>query len=156
MGDVSRKTILIVEDDQDAIDAMELVLKDEGYRVISALNADAALDQVHSQKPDLILLDVMMPAGTEGFHFVWTLRRDPDLDCRSIPILILTAIHQTTSLKLYPDQSDSVYTPYEYLPVQGFLDKPASSEDVISEVRRVLKEAGAARRSDQEARDQSQ
>ncbi len=140
MGDVAKQTILIVEDDHDAVDAMQLVLEDEGYRIVSAPNADAGLDKVRSEKPDLILLDVMMPAGTEGFHFVWTLRRDLDPDCRDIPIVILTAIHQTTRLKLHPDQSDGVYGPYEYLPVQGFLDKPASSEELISEVKRALEQ----------------
>jgi len=153
MQDVSKQTVLLVEDDQDAVEAMRLVLEDEGYRVVSAPDADVALRQVHSEKPDLILLDVMMRTGTEGFHFVWTLRRDSDPACRDIPVILLSAIHQTTPLKFYPDQSDGTYEPYEYLPVQGFLDKPASSEQVISEVKRVLEETSTPTSSAPEAED---
>lgn len=138
MTDSPEKTILIVEDDEDAAAALQLVLEDEGYAVVRAPDADAADEAVRSKAPDLILLDVMMPDGTEGFHFVWKLRRHADPALQSIPIILLTAIHQKTKLKLYPDQSDGVYQPYEYLPVEGFLDKPASSEELISEVKRVL------------------
>lgn len=149
MKETPKKTILIVEDDPDAADATRIVLEDEGYGVTSAPNAETALKQIHSNKPDVVLLDVMMPAGTEGFHFVWDLRRDADPSCRKIPIIVLSAIHQTTRLQLYPDQSDSVYEPYEYLPVQGFLDKPASSEEIIAEVGRVLAEGDASATDDE-------
>ena len=151
MHDAPKQTILLVEDDQDAVEAMRLVLEDEGYRVVSAPDAEVALRQVHSEKPDLILLDVMMRTGTEGFHFVWTLRRDSDPARRDIPVILLSAIHQTTPLRFYPDQSAGTYEPYEYLPVQGFLDKPASSEQVISEVKRVLEETSAPTSSAPEA-----
>ena len=148
MGDTEEKMILIVEDDEDAADVLALVLESEGYTVVKASDADAAYEEVHARKPALILLDVMLPTGTEGFHFVWKLRRDPDPSCRDIPIIVLTAIHQKTKLKLYPDQSDGVYEPYEYLPVQGFLDKPASSQALLSEVKRALRDQAALARSD--------
>ncbi len=80
----------------------------------------------------------MMPSGTEGFHFVWKLRKDENEEHRNIPIIVLTAIHERTWAKFYPDRTDPVYKPDEYLPVQGFLDKPASSEQIISKIKEVL------------------
>jgi CheY-like chemotaxis protein len=136
-----RKTILIVEDDPDAAEADRILLEGEGYSTTSAMDARSAFERVRSDDPDLILLDVMMPDGTEGFHFVWGLRRDADPRCRAIPIIVLSAIHQTTPLRFYPDQSDSHYQPYEYLPVQAFLDKPASSERLLAEIAAALRNA---------------
>jgi CheY-like chemotaxis protein len=142
VGDRGQKRILIVEDDPDAAEAERILLEDEGYQATIATDVRSAFEKVHGDRPDLILLDVMMPNGTEGFHFVWRLRTDPDPQCRAIPIIILTAIHRTTALKLYPDQSDGYYQPYEYLPVQGFLDKPAPSERIIAEIGAALRQTG--------------
>jgi len=138
MAEAAGKKILIVEDDADTVEALTLVLEKNGYAVASAPNAEDGLELVKSERPDLVLLDVMMPAGTEGFHFVWTLRKDPDPDLRDIPIIVLTAIHETSPLKLYPDKSDSTYGPYEYLPVQGFFDKPVDMTKLTSEVARLI------------------
>jgi CheY-like chemotaxis protein len=134
-----RRTILIVEDDPDAVEANRILLEGEGYHTISATDPCSALERMRSERPDLILLDVMMPSGTEGFHFVWNLRRDPDPCCRAIPIIVLSAIHRTTPLRFYPDQSDGYYQPYEYLPVEALLDKPASSERLLAEIAAALR-----------------
>ena len=120
---------------------MTLVLEKEGYEVCSAPNAEDGLKAVKSERPGLVLLDVMMPAGTEGFHFVWTLRKDLEAECRDIPIIVLTAIHESSPMKLYPDRSDGTYDAYEYLPVQGFFDKPVDITKLLAEVKRLL--AGA-------------
>jgi len=138
MSETAVKRILVVEDDRDAADMMKLVLESEGHSVSTAADAEQGMKKLRAEKPDLVLLDVMMRTGTEGFHFVWNLRKDRDAGCRDIPIIILSAIHQGTKLRFYPDQSDGFYQPYEYLPVQGFLDKPASPEQLVMEVKRVL------------------
>jgi len=136
-------TILIVEDDADMAEAMRIILESKRYQVISASSKDEGLDKVRAKRPDLILLDIMMPDGTEGFHFVWELRRDPDAEVRDIPIIVVTALHDTTDLRFYPDQSDDTYQAGEYLPVQEFVDKPVEPADLLSRVERVLSGAGA-------------
>jgi two-component system alkaline phosphatase synthesis response regulator PhoP len=130
--------ILIVEDDPDYQETLKLVLESEGYAVVTAGSAKEGLQKVRAENPNAILLDVMMPEGTEGFHFVWDLRKDENPALRDIPILILSAIHESTPFKFYPEQSDGVYGPGEYLPVQGFLDKPVAPDKLISEVKRLL------------------
>ena len=131
--------ILVVEDDVDAADAVKTILESEGYQVTTAESPEKAWDAVRAQSPDAILLDVMMPSGTEGFHFVWDLRNADDQKVREVPIIILSAIHEGTPLRFYPTQSDGTYAPGEYLPVQAFLDKPVEPSKLLTEVARVLK-----------------
>ena len=138
MAEAAGKKVLIVEDDPDTVEALTLVLQKNGYQTVSAPNAEEGLKKVKGERPNIVLLDVMMPAGTEGFHFVWTLRKDADPECRDIPIIVLTAIHETSPMKLYPDQTDTSYGPYEYLPVQGFFDKPVDMDKLLAAIERFV------------------
>jgi twitching motility two-component system response regulator PilH len=139
MAETDRQTkILIVEDDQDQADAIRIMLEVEGYDTLHAPDAPKGLAMAREARPDLILLDVMMPTGTEGFHFVWDLRKDPDPQVKDVPIIVMTAIHEKTKLRFYPDQADPTYQPGEFLPVQTFLDKPVQSEELLREIKQVL------------------
>lgn len=131
-------TVLIVEDDADMAETIRVILESKDYQVISAASKDEGLEKVRTERPALILLDIMMPEGTEGFHFVWELRRDPDAEVRDIPIIVVSALHETTNLRFYPDQSDDTYQAGEYLPVQDFVDKPLDPADLLSRVERLL------------------
>jgi CheY-like chemotaxis protein len=144
MGNEGAKKILIVDDDPDIVGSLTMALESAGYATASAGNAEEGLDKVRAERPDLVVLDVMMPAGTEGFHFVWSLRKEDDVGIRDLPIIMLTAIHDGSPLKFYPEQSDGTYQPYEYLPVQAFLDKPVQLEKLFSEVQRLLAEDQAS------------
>lgn len=131
-------SILVVEDDADMAETIRIILESKRYRVIGASSKNEGLDKARAERPDLILLDVMLPEGTEGFHFVWELRRDPDAEVRDIPIIVVSALHETTNLRFYPDQSDDTYQAGEYLPVQDFVDKPLDPADLLSRVERLL------------------
>ena len=130
--------ILVVDDDPDIVRATRLVLEAQGYRVVSAASAAEGKRALAAERPDLILLDVMMPTGTEGFHFVWDLRNDPDPARRDTPIVVMSAIHRTTDLRLYPEEADQEYAPGEFLPVQAFLDKPVDLSELVHVVQNVL------------------
>jgi CheY-like chemotaxis protein len=144
MADTAAKKILIVEDDPDAAEALRILLESEGYETATAADARAGLAKVRAERPDLVMLDVMMPAGTEGFHLVWELRKDPDPSLRDVPIVVLTAIQKAVGLKLRPEAGDTDYQPGEFLPVQAFLDKTASSAELIATVKRVLAKGKAS------------
>ncbi|OIO89889.1 MAG: hypothetical protein AUJ92_20295 [Armatimonadetes bacterium CG2_30_59_28] len=101
-------------------------------------SAEKGLSKVQSDRPDIIILDVMMPDGTEGFHFVWSLRQHADRNIADTPILMVTAIHDKTKLRIYPDRTDGTYKSGEFLPVQGFIDKPAQPEDLVAKIKGVL------------------
>jgi len=134
--------ILVVDDDADLVETIRLVLESKNYRVVSALSAKEGLDKVKSERPDLILLDIMMPQGTEGFHFVWNLRQEQEKYFQEVPIIVMTAIHQKTDLRFYPDTGDASYKAGEYLPVQDFLDKPVQPDRLLERVEHALKTWG--------------
>jgi signal transduction histidine kinase/CheY-like chemotaxis protein len=80
--------VLVVDDDPDVRDMLSRTLERDGWTTAVAEDGRAALDAVSAQKPDLILLDLMMPR-MDGFEFVSELRKQPDW--RSIPIIVITA-----------------------------------------------------------------
>jgi len=132
---MANEKILIIDDDDDLVLAMRLPLEAAGYKVARAASGEEGLKKVKEVKPDLIILDVMMDSTTAGFQVSLTLR-SPDAKSEfaaysRIPILMLTAIHQTTPMRFGPDQ--------EYLPVDAFLEKPIEPSKLLEQVRRYLK-----------------
>ena len=135
---MSRAKVLTVDDDRDLVETLRIVLESDGYEVVEAHDPGAGLEKVRSERPDLVLLDVMMPNATEGFHFVWKLRSLEGEYFRAVPVILLTAIHERTELRFYPDSDDGTYKAGEYLPVQDFVDKPVDPRDLLARVARVL------------------
>jgi len=80
--------ILIVDDDPHAVEILTRMLGREGYACVSAASGPAALDMLHEQPVDVILLDVMMP-GMDGLQVCERLRKDDTM--REIPVILLTA-----------------------------------------------------------------
>ena len=84
------KTILVVDDNEDIRSFLSLVLLKEGYEVVLASDGAEALEKIKATKPDLILLDVMMP-GLSGLDVLSIIRDDKDKKINEIPIMIITA-----------------------------------------------------------------
>jgi CheY-like chemotaxis protein len=128
--------ILVIDDDPDIILAARMCLEDVGHEVIDAKNGMEGLQKIQADRPDLIILDVMMDTATEGFQLALKLRNpDPKsewAEYNKIPILMLTAIHSTTPLRFEPD--------IDYLPVELFVDKPIDPEDLQRKVEWILSE----------------
>jgi CheY-like chemotaxis protein len=130
--------ILCVDDEPNILTGLKAALSVKGHEVIPAASPEEALAAVMEHRPDLILLDVMMPTGSEGFHVVWRLRQLDDEELANIPVIMATAVHEHTELRFYPEQTDGTYEPGEFLPVQGWLDKPYTNEALYATVDRVL------------------
>ena len=126
--------ILIIDDDPDIVLAVRMSLEAEGYEVIEASSGAQGIDMIKAERPDLIILDVMMETKTEGFQMALKLHSpDPTsefVEYKDIPILMLTAIHSTTPLRFEPD--------IDYLPVELFVDKPIELEDLVGKVEWML------------------
>jgi class 3 adenylate cyclase len=87
--------ILIVDDEPFNVDYLEQELEDLNYLIMTASNGKEALDQVRSEKPDLILLDIMMPV-MDGFEVLEQLKVDPLL--RNIPVIVISAMNDLESV----------------------------------------------------------
>jgi CheY-like chemotaxis protein len=131
--------ILIVDDDKDLVAVLRIALESGGYRVTSAYDLPSGLQAAADQRPDCIVLDIMMPHATEGFHFVWRLRQQNEAYFKNVPIVVFSAIHEKTDLRFYPDSSDGTYKAGEFLPVQDFIDKPVDPAVLLERVGRALR-----------------
>jgi DNA-binding response OmpR family regulator len=89
MTKAGNPTILVVDDDPEIVTMLSLRLGKRGYRVVSATDGNAALAAAHRERPDLVVLDVMMP-GKTGWEVARTLRHDPVSG--NVKIVMLTAI----------------------------------------------------------------
>lgn len=86
-----QQTIIVVEDDQDLCTLLEYTLGHSGFRVVTFNRLAGALEAIQEHRPDLLILDVMLPDG-DGFAFCRELRKDPAVG--EVPILFLTARDQ--------------------------------------------------------------
>jgi CheY-like chemotaxis protein/nitrogen-specific signal transduction histidine kinase len=107
-------TVLLVDDDKFGLDTLEMVLYGEGYHLIMAKNGPEALAQIKTHRPDLVLLDVMMP-GMSGFEVCEQVRATSELN--DIPIIMLTALDARDSKieGIAAGADDFITKPYDHL-----------------------------------------
>ncbi|HEV8322484.1 MAG TPA: response regulator [Myxococcota bacterium] len=117
------KTILVVDDNKDAVELMEEILSDEGYRVVTAYSGIQAIEQAKKADVDLILLDLMMPDFT-GMHVTLFLGDLP----RVVPIIIVTA-WDSAEFRQWADESKQVV---------DFIPKPIDRADLLGKVAKAL------------------
>ncbi|MHC4290603.1 MAG: response regulator [Planctomycetota bacterium] len=128
---MAKATILVVDDDEDICLAVKSLLESRDYIVETASTKEEGLEKLTSVKPDLAILDVMMATWQDGFELSRQLKKDPIL--KSIPILMLTGVENKTGFEFKSSAGDE-----EWLPVEGFLDKPVEPEVLFAEVERLL------------------
>lgn len=119
--------ILIVDDDPDIVESLALVLKAEGYEVASAASRKEAMAGVEAEKPDLVILDVMMEEADDGFVVAQDLRRNGV----KTPIIILSSIGHVTGYKYGRDA--------EVAPVDDFVSKPVAPAELLARVKAILR-----------------
>jgi two-component system alkaline phosphatase synthesis response regulator PhoP len=123
------KRILVVEDDPSAIRLVSFTLEQEGYEVLTASNGLEGLRRAREDKPDLLVLDVMLP-GLDGFEVCRRLRADAET--AKLPVLMLSAkaqeIDKTTGLKMGADD---------------YLAKPADPAEIVARVSNLLQRNGS-------------
>ena len=117
--------IAIIDDDPDILDASSLVLKSKGYNVITANNPKDGYDVVVQNKPDLIILDVMMDEPDDGFFLAQKFRRENI----HTPILMYTSVSKAVGMD---------YGASEMVPVDDFVEKPITPEELIKKVEKLL------------------
>jgi DNA-binding response OmpR family regulator len=121
---VSGKKILIIDDDAFIRRPLEFILREEGFAPATAVDGEDGLAKLEGEKPDLIVLDVMMP-GLDGFAVCHRLRTDPRFS--SIPVILLTAKGQES------DRERGLAAG-----ATEFMSKPYSPSELLRRVREIL------------------
>ena len=122
--------ILLVDDDQDFITINTTILETKGYQVRSASHPQEAWQIMKEWQPHLICLDIMMPTGTEGFHFAYKIRSYEAT--RDVPILMISSIHDYSDFRFSPEEDG------DFMPVEEFLEKPIRPEVLLQKVEHLL------------------
>lgn len=125
--------ILIVDDDADFAESTKIVLESKPYEVIVAVNGNEGLRKAREEKPDLVLLDIIMPVE-DGFTAAEHLKKDPEL--AKIPVLMLTSYATKGSGTGIPRSRG-----YE-LEAEDYIEKPVSPDDLLAIVGKHLKKIG--------------
>jgi DNA-binding response OmpR family regulator len=117
--------IAIIDDDADILDASSLILTSNGYEVITAENPDNGYKIVKENSPDLIILDVMLNEPDDGFFLAQRFRKENI----TTPIIMYTSVSKATGLD---------FGVSELIPVDDFVEKPISPEELLSKVKKLL------------------
>ena len=118
------KHVLIADDEANIVISLEFLMQREGHRVTIARDGDAALEAIRRERPDLVLLDVMMP-GKSGFEVCQAVRADEAL--AAVKILMLSAKGRDTDL-----------AKGSALGADAYVTKPFSTRELADKVRELL------------------
>ncbi|MFA6923269.1 MAG: response regulator [Bacteroidales bacterium] len=112
-----QKKILIIDDDHDLVRSFQVMLENNDYYVITASNSKEGFEKLKNEKPDLLILDVMMNTNLEGYNMLHTIKKEPDM--KDLPIILLTGMLDTMGVNLVSGVDDE-----KMFPNVTFHDKP--------------------------------
>ena len=124
--------ILTVDDDPDILDALTMILESKGYQVVTARDGAEGLAKVETEKPDLIILDLLMPK-MDGFAVYKKLQEPKYAKYKDIPILILTSVREEASRRRYELETG------KELRVDDYIEKPFSPDSLLRRVEKIIK-----------------
>ncbi len=101
------KTILIIEDDSLLQKVYQEVLSKSGFDVLTAATGPMGLELIKTHKPSLVLLDVMIPGGMNGFDILEQVKRDPEL--KDIPIVVISNLDTEKSTAMSIGATDYIF-----------------------------------------------
>jgi two-component system alkaline phosphatase synthesis response regulator PhoP len=122
--------ILVVDDEPDMVEMIKTALEGASHRVITAYNGQEGLDKAREEKPDAIVLDIMMPVK-DGFVACKELKEDPAL--KDIPVLILTAVSEHFANTRYAKSMGLD------LDAEDYIDKPVDPKLLLVRLKKLLK-----------------
>jgi len=127
-----QEKILLVDDDPDILDALTMILEAKGYQVVTARDGIEGLANLKVEKPDLLILDLLMPK-MDGFAVCKELQDPRWSKFKDIPILILTSVREEASRRRY-----ELETGLE-LDVDDYVEKPVSPDVLLERVGKLIK-----------------
>jgi len=120
------KLILVVDDDPDLVEAVSIKLKSENFRVAKAYDGIQAWDRIKEERPDVIILDVMMP-NKNGYQVCDEIKKDPEY--KDIAVILLTAVGDAVTSTSYTHWDGKTALAEEFIP------KPIDLDNLMEIVR---------------------
>lgn len=121
-------TILVVDDDPDFAEIICTILRTHGYKTRTAASGTKALELMRQEKPDLVLLDIMMDTILDGLDVSEDMHSDPEL--REVPIIMISSITDTEHAAVFPTD--------DYVHMDAWITKPVKAEALLKKVRQYL------------------
>ena len=125
------RKVLIVDDDPDILDATTIILESQGYQVAVAQDGMECLNKLSTEKPDLMILDLLMPK-MDGFAVYKELQEPKWSEFQTMPILILTSVREEASRRRYELETG------QKLGADEYLEKPVAPAVLLASVEKLL------------------
>jgi len=133
--------ILVVDDDPDMRLVIASVLSSRSYQVIEGCDGHEALQLLKEEKPDLMLLDLLMP-GMDGFAVIKELRSSQDKGYPHVPVLVISSVREESSNRRYELELGSK------LDVDDYIEKPIEPFILLERVEKILSKGGRNAKTD--------
>jgi two-component system alkaline phosphatase synthesis response regulator PhoP len=127
--------ILVVDDDPDVLEAIGIALEANGYEVVTANDGLEGLDKLKDERPDLMILDLLMPK-MDGFEVCKELKDPRRAKYAHIPIIILSSVREEASRRRYELETGL------QLDVDDYVEKPIEHTILLERVKKILKKVG--------------
>jgi CheY-like chemotaxis protein len=130
-----KTTILVIDDDPDFIDAVTPILESAFYDVVTALSPNEGKEKIFSEKPDLILLDIMMDSLFDGFSLCNAIKTSKEYkEFKDTPIILVSAVKEKTGSRFaFRGEEQGMIGPDDYM------DKPVKPNDLLARIEKFLK-----------------
>ena len=127
----NKKTVLIIEDEEDAAELFAEMMRVSGFRVVKTSSSAPALAMMTDEKPDIVLLDIMMPE-ISGLDILRQMRRDPALV--NIPVIVVSAQSMPTDIKHSMEAGASMYLtkPVGFIELKEAVDRALGSQSTVA------------------------
>lgn len=123
--------ILVVDDEEVIRDSLQAILESRQYTVITAADRTEGMNKIKAEKPDLLILDIMMSSWLDGLDMSKMLK--DDVQFRDIPIVMLTGVKERTIFDFRPKAGGP-----DWCSVDAYLDKPVEPDVLLAEIERLL------------------
>jgi len=131
---MGKAKILVIDDDPDFVDAITPILESALYDVVTASNPKEGKEKLLKEKPDLILLDIMMDSLFDGFSLCNDIKTSKEFeDMKNTPIIFVSAVKEMTGSRFqFKGEEQGLVGPDDYI------DKPVKPDDLIARIERLL------------------
>ena len=129
-----KRKILMIDDDQDFLRSNQVNIEANGYEVITASNGKEGFEKLVNEKPDLLILDVMMDTNLEGYNLLHKVKHESSY--KNLPIIMLTGMVDQMGVNLYSAVEDAVIFPHV-----RFQDKPVDPLYLLELIEELIAES---------------